>query len=409
MNIATQVISIFAATAFAVSVPSAASERMDTVASCLQTTDSVCAINPYESTVDSFCQSEKSDNLTESKSSEDKKKEGFWINQLISNGFHINDPGIDYPKFPKFCLKVYNWGDRLFNSYDSAYVVSTGKNWKLRGNNSNWAQSYVMEFNDHQRISMLSRVYSDLGGYLSFMAVSVGYSASAGSLFGHVKDGRKHFSFNFVCSRFSANYVHYSTNGGVYIHKFGNLDIGKHLSIPFDDINHITTQFDLYYFFNNKKYSQAAAYAYSKYQLKSAGSWIAGISISNQKISMDFSSLEPRYLSFLPSPQLSYTFHYTDYCLLGGYGYNWAIKPKKWLVNLTIMPSIGLKHSYEDASDGIKNMLSTNFSAMFSLVYNHKSLFASLYGNFYGNLNFNSQYTFFNSSESININVGMRF
>ena len=47
----------------------------------------------------------------------------YWIKQIINNGFHIHDPAICYPKFPRFCLEVYNWGDRTFNSYDNNYVV----------------------------------------------------------------------------------------------------------------------------------------------------------------------------------------------------------------------------------------------------------------------------------------------
>ncbi|MDE6205419.1 MAG: hypothetical protein K2F66_04800, partial [Duncaniella sp.] len=52
----------------------------------------------------------------------------YWIKQLIDNGFRIHDEGVCYPRFPRFCLNVYNWGDRTFNSYDTTYVVGTGKN-----------------------------------------------------------------------------------------------------------------------------------------------------------------------------------------------------------------------------------------------------------------------------------------
>ena len=55
----------------------------------------------------------------------------LWIKQLFANGFHINDPSVAYPRFPRFLLNVYNWGDRTFNGYDPEYVVSTGKNWKV--------------------------------------------------------------------------------------------------------------------------------------------------------------------------------------------------------------------------------------------------------------------------------------
>lgn len=60
----------------------------------------------------------------------------LWIKQLLDNGFLINDPGVDYPKFPRFLVKVYNWGDKVFNSYDPEYVVSTGKTGSYRPNRS---------------------------------------------------------------------------------------------------------------------------------------------------------------------------------------------------------------------------------------------------------------------------------
>ena len=55
-----------------------------------------------------------------------------WYKQVIKSGFHIHDPRINYPRFPRFLLNVYDWGDRTFNSYDPDYVVGSGKNWKVR-------------------------------------------------------------------------------------------------------------------------------------------------------------------------------------------------------------------------------------------------------------------------------------
>ena len=54
-----------------------------------------------------------------------------WYKQLLANNFNINDQRIHYPKFAKFCVDVYNWGDRTFNTSDTTYVVGTGKNWKV--------------------------------------------------------------------------------------------------------------------------------------------------------------------------------------------------------------------------------------------------------------------------------------
>lgn len=88
-----------------------------------------------------------------------------WYKQLWNNGFRIHDKNVNYPAFPRFLLKVYDWGDRTFNSYDTDYVVGTGKNWKLLVNNYNWMESYMMLFSMRSRdmLHIRSEIYNDLG------------------------------------------------------------------------------------------------------------------------------------------------------------------------------------------------------------------------------------------------------
>ena len=108
---------------------------------------------------------------------------GNWVQQWASVNFNVNHPGIRYPKFPNFCRKVYNWGDRTFNSYDTTYVTGTGKNWKVYAKNYNWAQSYAYIFNIYkeEQVMLHSSINSDFGINLSFMAVSVGYTWNVNS------------------------------------------------------------------------------------------------------------------------------------------------------------------------------------------------------------------------------------
>lgn len=334
-----------------------------------------------------------------------------WVHRLINSGFHINDPRIGYPKFAKFCVNVYNWGDRTFNSYDPEYVVGTGKNWKIIGKTYNWAQSYMLTFTKSTSIRMISDVYSDIGAHLCFMAVSVGYDFNANELIGNPVSNRTNFEFNFTCALFAANYQRSSTKGGAHITKFGRykLPSGQGLNFDFDGVNQESTVWDLYYFFNHRKYSQAAAYCYSKYQLKSAGSIIAGFNYTHQQISLDFSRLPADMLAYMPGDHEYYNFRYTDYDLMVGYAYNCVMKPRKWLFNITALPSIGYKHSYEDSTEGRKDMFSTNIKAMLSFVFNHRSLFASMSARFDGRAYYGNGYTFFNSNESVTFNIGARF
>lgn len=333
-----------------------------------------------------------------------------WYKQLYENGFRIHDPAINYPRFMRFCLKVYDWGDRTFNSYNPDYVVGTGKNWKAIINSYNWMESYMLIFSMHSsdRLHIRSEIFNDLGLHLSFMALSIGYTAKVNNWAGnHSK--RSNFNFNFTTSRFSANIDLLSTDGATRITHFGDYNDGHSFTYHFNDIEHKSVSGEFYYFLNHLKYSQAAAYCYSKYQLKSSGSAIVGFAFNNQHIRMDFSYLPDEMKQHLPSLDNNYNFRYTDYAILGGYGYNWVLKPRRWLINLTTLPSVGFRHSYEGSSEGRKNMLAANFRARLAFVYNHKALFASLNGRLDANLFFNNRYTFFNATESISIVVGTRF
>lgn len=331
-----------------------------------------------------------------------------WYNQLLQNGFRIHEPGVNYPKFPRLCLNIYDWGNRTFNTYDNRYVVGTGKNWKVMGHSYNWADSYALFFDKDSYLRIQSGLYSDIGVYLCFMAVSVGYSWNVNKLFQHTQNERKTFDFNFCCALFSADINSVSTKGGTKIRHFGEYNEGKTMSYNFDDIGYYNISGDIYYFFNHSRYSQAAAYSYSKYQLRSAGSAIIGFGMSYSNIDMDFSSLPPDMLATLPNLKKQYTFRYTDYELLGGYAYNWVFKPK-WLFNITALPSIGYKHSYENATDGSKDMFATNLKIRSSLTYNHRALFVSLLGRLDGHFYLTKGYSFFNSVESLSLKVGARF
>ena len=69
-----------------------------------------------------------------------------------------------YPKFLDFCFDVYRWGDKVFNSYDSAYVKPTGKNWKVMFKTNMWFDSYYGNFHDKKmRFLLNSDMNSSLG------------------------------------------------------------------------------------------------------------------------------------------------------------------------------------------------------------------------------------------------------
>ena len=336
-------------------------------------------------------------------------EQNWWWNRFKSHSLVMNDTTVVWPKFLQFCVGVYNWGDRFFNTYDPEYVIGTGKRWKARIVSDNWLDSYVMKLPQGINSTMSSNVYSNLGAYIQYMAVSVGYSYDLKKLFKKEEPGHKKFEFGFICALFNAELYYHENNGGVYIRKFGDLNDGKLIKEHFPGVSMNTLGFDVYYFFNNKKYSQGAAYNFAKYQLKSQGSFMAGISITNERLNFDFSKLPPNLKEELPNADITnYYFHYNSYAILAGYGYNWVIAPKL-LFNATVMPSIGFSHYYEDSLEGNRYLLSLNIQGRISLTYNLGNYYFGLFGKMNGHLYKQGKMSLFSSIENFSLYVGLRF
>ena len=304
---------------------------------------------------------------------------------------------------------MYNWGDRTFNSYDRNYVVGTGKNWKLQGKSYNWMETSMMFF-PKTEVSMHSDLYSDAGFSLSFMAVSVGYMWNTNKLFSDPTN-RRTFSFDFTCSRFSINYQSVSSTGGMILTRFGDFNDGHHIRYKFSDCSTESKTFDAYWFFNNYHYSQAAAYSYSKYQLHNAGTALVGFNFTEQHMRMNFNALPPEMLEHSPLDNNLYSLDYRSYCAMGGYAYNWVLKPRRWLINATGMAAIGYRQLFNSEENRkARTQLANNFRINLAAVYNHRALFAAFTMRANGFLNYNTgDMTHFNTILSFTAAVGMRF
>lgn len=333
----------------------------------------------------------------------------YWLTELKHLKFNPATPNVYYPKFLKFCVDVYNWGDRFFNTYDHRYVEPTGKRWKVILKNDNWVDSYAMHLGPSVPIRMLSDIYSDIGGTLSYMAVSGGYAFNMTNLIGKKKITRDRFDFQFSCALFSADFSMWRNNGGSIIRQFGPFKASHWENIDFPGIKIKSMGLDVYYFINNKKYSQAAAYNYSKIQRRSQGSFITGISIARQDTHLDFSVLPADVLQKMQLSQTAYRFNYNDYGVIIGYGYNWVFR-RNWVFNISALPTVGFKHtngvriSSKDATS-----LSLNIKGKMALVYNYRNLFVALNAKMDGHWYNNNGYSYFNSIENLALLTGFRF
>lgn len=337
------------------------------------------------------------------------KEQNWWWNLFKKGKLNMKDTTVIYPKFLKFCVDVYNWADVTFNSYDPEYVVGTGKRWKARIVSDNWVDSYSMTLPQGLHTWMLSNLYSNIGAYIQYMAVSIGSSYDVGKLFNHHEPTHKKYEFGFNCARFNAELYYHENTGGTNLRKFGHFNNGKLIKEAFPGVTLYTFGIDAYYFFNNKKYSQGAAYNFSKIQKKNQGSFLLGFSWTNQKLSFDFQKLPDNLKPYLTIPENTrYLFHYNSYAILFGYGYNVVLLPQL-LFNVTAMPAIGISHCYKDSLEGDKIMASLNISGRMSLTYNLGNYFFSIIGKMKGQWYKSGNHSLYSSIENFSANVGLRF
>ena len=332
----------------------------------------------------------------------------YWKRQLRSGKLDLNDESIVYPSFLQMCVNIYRWGDRTFNSYDPDYVVGTGKRCKALVKNEEWMDSYAMRFPGKKSLSMISNVSINFGAYVSYMALSVGYSGEVNRLFDGRGTGQRKLEFQFTCALLAADGYWVKNTGGTNIKRFGDYNGGQWVNEAFPGLVRESYGADIYYFFNHRKYSQGAAYSFSKLQKRSAGSMIAGLTISHQNVGLDFAKLPAGMEVELPDDRTVYRFKYNDYCFLLGYGYNWVFKPN-WLFNISVLPSIGYKHCFRDNIDGYDDIFSVNIKGKMGLVHNHKKFFYGMCLKLDGHWYKSSNYSFFNSVESMSLIVGYRF
>lgn len=333
----------------------------------------------------------------------------YWKRALMHGKLDINDTTVDYPNFLDFCLDVYHWADHAFNYYDTTYVVSTGRKWKFMLKNNDWVDTYAGHIMRNSRpVAMNSNISTNVGAQLAFMALSYTYMLDIDNLIsGNEVKHTKH-EFSFTCARVALDAYYHKNTGNVNIHRFGYYDDGKRVDVRFTGLRREAYGLYCYYFFNNTRYAQAAAYCFSKYQKKSAGSFIAGLHFSHQDVRMDFGTLSDEMQQVLPDSVRDYRFRYRDYSLLVGYAYNWVFR-RNWLFNVTALPSIGYRHSFPNSIEGKKDMFSPNIRFKLALVRNRKNFFYGAHFVMDGHWYISKNYSFFNSVEDLTLTAGIRF
>ena len=244
-----------------------------------------------------------------------------------------------------------------FNAIDTTYISPNLYNLAFMLEHSTWYEHYRLGNNaskDPQRLNFSPSLGTKLGIYFGWRWIFLGYTFDIEDLFGDNKNKpkKKEMSLNIYSSKFGVDLYYRKTGSDFKLRSFDNIGIdnpsleNKH----FDGLESSIKGLNAYWIFNHRKFSYPAAYSQSTNQRRSAGSFMAGFSYSQHRISFDYEKLPAAILDRI-NPSLKFShIKYSDYSLGFGYGYNWVFA-KNWVSNLSLLPGIGYKKSKIDDND----------------------------------------------------------
>lgn len=274
-----------------------------------------------------------------------------------------------------------------FNAIDTTFISPNRYNLAFMLEHSIWYEHYRLGSrgsNQTQQLGFSPNLGTKLGIYFGWRWIFLGYTFDIEDLFGDNKNKpkKKEMSLNIYSSKFGVDLYYRKTGSDFKLRSHEGFQLNEPLrNFHFDGLESSIRGLNAYWIFNHKKFSYPAAYSQSTNQRKSAGSFMAGFSYSQHKISFNHEKL-PEAMQEQLSPNLQFhRIKYSDYSLGFGYGYNWVFA-KNWVSNLSLLPGIGYKKSKIDDNDfkGEHWIKDINFDLITraAIVYNNSKYFAGM-------------------------------
>ena len=304
------------------------------------------------------------------------------LSSMTEGVIHLTDDVTDAVR--ETGRKIRNVG-KEFNAIDTNYISPNLYNLAFMLEQSTWYEHYRLGNNSKytpQSLSFSPSLGTKLGIYFGWRWIFLGYTFDIEDLFGGNKNKakKKEMSLNLYSSKFGIDLYYRKTGSDFKLRSHNGFNESTPLfkNYDFDGLQSEIKGLNAYWIFNHKKFSYPAAYSQSTNQRRSAGSFMAGFSYSQHKISFDPEKLPAEILNQLDYGLQFNQIKYSDYSLGFGYGYNWVFA-KNWVSNLSLLPGIGYKQSRIDDND-FKNEswikdINFNLITRAGIVYNNAKYF----------------------------------
>lgn len=294
----------------------------------------------------------------------------------------IQEDSVTTPKpsaFKRAIKKFMNFSD-----FDTLYISPNRYNYALMATHfSNFEYySVTSEFPQPQKLSFSPNPHNKIGLYFGWRWIFLGWSVDIDDIYR--KTNRKNKGTEFDLSLYSSKLgvdIFYRRTGNNYkIHKIRGFydEIPSDYSEDFSGLKVDIKGLNLYYIFNNRKFSYPAAFSQSTNLRRNAGTFIAGFSISKHNLDFDYQQL-PAYIQERMNPGMKVNkIKYTNANISFGYAYNWVFA-RNCLACLSLTPAIAYKASDVDAETQEGKAWYSKFNLDFLLragvVYNNGKYF----------------------------------
>ena len=338
------------------------------------------------------------------------EKAGITVNDSIQ------EDSVTTPKpsaFKRAIKKFMNFSD-----FDTLYISPNRYNYALMATHfSNFEYySVTSEFPQPQKLSFSPNPHNKIGLYFGWRWIFLGWSVDVDDIYR--KTNRKNRGTEFDLSLYSSKLgvdIFYRRTGNNYkIHKIRGFydEIPSDYSEDFSGLKVDIKGLNLYYIFNNRKFSYPAAFSQSTNQRRNAGTFIAGFSISKHNLDFDYQQL-PAYIQERMNPGMKVNkIKYTNANISFGYAYNWVFA-RNCLACLSLTPAIAYKASDVDAETQEGKAWYSKFNLDFLLragvVYNNGKYFVGT--SFVGkNYNYHrNNFSLDNGFGTLQVYVGFNF
>lgn len=220
-----------------------------------------------------------------------------------------------------------------------------------------------------------------VGLFVGWKWIIVGITKDTRGLLRHSQKAHgTEIDLSLYASHIGADIFYRSTGNDYYIHRAKGFsdDIEPEYSVDFTGLKVYLRGINIYYIFNHRKFSYPAAFSQTTNQRRSAGSFIAGLSISKHRLNFDYTLLPTVIQDDMNEAMKVKYIKYTNNSLDLGYAYNWVFA-RNCLACISVTPALAFKTSYINA-EGVEGDIrynNFNLDILFRLgvVYNNSKYY----------------------------------